>query len=503
MPKHIKVLIALLALAVLVIIAPPALFLGAVWWHDGSSALQDAPVGTNDASRLNENHPAQVVEIAAEPAAAERQLAELVRRAAAQGSHVSISGARHSMGGHTIYPGAIVLDMLPFNHLSLDAAKQILTVGAGARWSEIIPYLDQRGFSVSIMQSNNDFTVGGSLSVNCHGWQNDSPPIASTVESFRLLTASGAVLRCSRTENPRLFSLVLGGYGLFGVMLEVNLRVVPNEFYEAAAVPVAPADYSRVYHELTRNQRNVGMAYGRISVAPGSFMSEGLITLLKRRTVARPAVNTLSDAKPFFLKRVVFRAGVESGYGKGLRWWLEKRMGETGGALLSRNQIMNEPSAVYATRDPETTDILHEYFIPGGRLGEFVEKSRPVFLRYRPELLNITVRNVEPDHDSFLRYADQEVFGLVLLFHQKRTPAADAAMQDLTRELIDVALACGGRYYLPYRLHATEEQFLRAYPQAREFVAQKLRYDPAGIFENEFYLKYGKPLEAAAEAPRN
>jgi FAD/FMN-containing dehydrogenase len=111
------------------------------------------------------------------------------------------------------------------------------------------------------------------------------------------------------------------------------------------------------------------------------------------------------------------------------------------------------------------------------------------------------VRNVEPDHDSFLRYADQEVFGLVLLFHQKRTPAAEAAMQDLTRELIDVALACGGRYYLPYRLHATEDQFLRAYPQAREFVAQKLRYDPTGIFENEFYLKYGKPLEPAAAAP--
>ena len=53
-----------------------------------------------------------------------------------------------------------------------------------------------------------------------------------------------------------------------------------------------------------------------------------------------------------------------------------------------------------------------------------------------------------------------------MLFHHPRTPEGDAAMQSLTRELIDAALRCGGRYYLPYRLHATDEQFHAAYPQA-------------------------------------
>ena len=40
----------------------------------------------------------------------------------------------------------------------------VISVGGGARWSEIIPYLDARGLSVWVMQSNNDFTVGGSIS---------------------------------------------------------------------------------------------------------------------------------------------------------------------------------------------------------------------------------------------------------------------------------------------------------------------------------------------------
>ncbi len=502
MNRHSKLAAAIVVLVAAVIVVPPCIFLFTVWLRDGNTPLTDAPVGTNDASRLNENKPAEVVEIAPDPAAAEAQLSALVRRAAAQGSHISISGARHSMGGHTIYPGAIVLDMLPFNRMSLDEKARLLTVGAGARWSDIIPFLDHRGFAVSIMQSNNDFTVGGSLSVNCHGWQNNSPPIASSVESFRLLTSSGNIIRCSRSENAELFSMVLGGYGLFGVMLEVELRVVPNEYYIAEPHRVGPEDYNRVYHELTVNNPEVGMAYGRISVAPDAFMNECIITLLKRTKDDAPVTDTLAEGKALLLKRLVFRAGVESGYGKNLRWWLEKRMGETGNSPTSRNQIMNEPSVEYATRDPKTTDILHEYFIPVERLAEFVEKSRPVFLRYHPELLNITVRNVEPDHDSFMRYARTEVFGLVLLFHQRRTPEGEDAMQRLTRDLIDVAQSCGGRYYLPYRAHATEEQFVKAYPQARDFVERKHFYDPDGVFENEFYLNYGKPLERAAQRPQ-
>src|SRR5205085_3793146 len=122
------------------------------------------------------------------------------------------------------------------------------------RWSEIIPYLDQRGMAVAVMQSNNNFSVGGSLSANCHGWQHSKPPIASTVDSFRLMKADGEVVRCSRAENAELFSLVLGGYGLFGVILDVDLRVVPNERYRPESV-VVPADrYAATFRELTAGE---------------------------------------------------------------------------------------------------------------------------------------------------------------------------------------------------------------------------------------------------------
>jgi FAD/FMN-containing dehydrogenase len=82
------------------------------------------------------------------------------------------------------------------------------------------------------------------------------------------------------------------------------------------------------------------------------------------------------------------------------------------------------------------------------------------------------------------------MFSLVMLFSQERTAAVEAAMEALSRELIGAALACGGRYYLPYRLHATPEQFRRAYPQADTFFAKKRQYDPDELFQNQFYTKY-------------
>lgn len=496
MKKLLWILLLGLAAVLAAVILRPAGHLAAVWLRDSTAPLPAPAAGSNDQSRLSPNAPSEVITVAGDPAMAQKQLSELVRRAAREGRRIAIGGARHSMGGHTLYPGGIALDMQAFRGLKLDEDRRILTAGSGARWSEVIPYLDTHGLAAAVMQSNNDFTVGGSISVNCHGWQHDSPPIASTVESFRLLTADGSVLQCSRRENSELFSLALGGYGLFGIILDVDLRVVPNEFYRARAWRVRPGDYARKYEELTRGNDRVGMAYGRVSVAPDSFLEDAVITLLERQSVDHSPRNSLTKKAPDFLKRLVFRGSVGSAYGKNLRWNLETLLGETGGEILSRNQIMDEPSEWFANRDPNRTEVLQEYFVPPSRFADFIRKAKAILLRRQPDLLNITVRNVETDPDTFLRYAREEIFGIVMLFHQGLDEKSESAMRELTQELIEAALDCGGTYYLPYRPHATVAQFERAYPMAPRFFRLKQKYDPARIFENSFSKKYGAGTEA-------
>ena len=61
----------------------------------------------------------------------EAQIVKLLEKARAEGKHVSIAGAQHSMGGHTIYFDGIVINMLSWDHMEVDEKRHILNVQAG------------------------------------------------------------------------------------------------------------------------------------------------------------------------------------------------------------------------------------------------------------------------------------------------------------------------------------------------------------------------------------
>lgn len=447
----------------------------------------------NDASRLDETRVAKIWEIPADREAAEKQLAELLQFARTNHLKVSIAGARHSMGGHVIYPDGIVIDMLPFNHMELDGTNLVLHIQAGARWGEVIPFLNKHGLSVEVMQSNDDFSIGGSLSVNCHGWQFNRPPIDCTVLSFRLMLADGTIVKCSRTQNQELFSLVLGGYGLFGIILDADLRVVPNERYEIERLSVASAEYVKTLAEKTSDTTNVAMVYGRLRVTKENFLQESIINVFHRLPTTIPLTTPLDQSQSKGFSRAIFRGGVGNDYGKELRWNAEKYFSSAlSGDIFDRNTILYVPSDWFSDHSTNSTDILVECFVTAEQFEPFLAEMRKIIPENQADLLNVTVRDINRDDDSFLRYADKNMISLVMLFNQPCNAAGEKQMSKLTQDLVAATLRHDGRYYLPYRLHATPDQFNAAYPQAKSFFELKQKYDPDELFQNEFYLKYGK-----------
>lgn len=483
----------LLVVVALIVAGRPALHLLRVSASDRDK-LPPAPAGhVDDASRQNLTQVHEVVEVADDYVGGEAQLKQLLQRARDEGLRVSIAGSRHTMGGHTIYPGGIAIDMTTFDGFELDESKYVLHTQAGATWAQIIAYLDTHGRSVAIMQSNNSFTVGGSISANCHGWPPNHPPIASTVRSFRLMRADGSIVRCSRGENAELFSLVLGGYGLFGIILDVDLDVVPNESYEIDRQVIAADALPEVFHEQVLRRADAAMAYARLRVTEERFLEDAVLNVYRRHERSATDIPELGATALPAVKRSVFRGSAGSEYGKRLRWNAEVALSDRlAEQYASRNQLLNDPVDLYQDRSEDTVDILHEYFVPPQRFGAFLSAMRAIIPKHHGDLLNVTVRHVAEDHDTFLRYADREMYALVLLFCQQRTEEGDAQMQAMTRDLIDAALQLGGRYYLPYRLHATVEQFDAAYPPGRQFFELKRKYDPQELFQNEFYVKYGR-----------
>ncbi len=457
--------------------------------RDRPGIVQQRPGTVDDASHLNQTAVREIVDVVADDAQAILQIRSALERARAASVHVSIAGFRHSMGGQTIAPAGIVLNMLAHNHIALNG--DVLTVQSGAVWKDVVEYLDQHGRSVAVMQSDNPFSIGGSLSVNCHGWQHLHEPIASTVVAMTLLTPHGHVVHCSRTDHAALFSHVLGGYGLFGVILDAQIQTVPNERYRELHTACDILTYESTFDQTVRERSSVGMAYGRISVASTSFLREAIITTYEREPGPLPPLGNMHTPK---LERLVFRGSVDSDYGKNLRWRLENWWPRHSAVKhVSRNQVLHQSIDDYIARDATSTDILHEYFVPRGTLSTFIDRIRPLLLQeHHPDLLNITIRDVKKDNTTALAYAREDVFAVVMFFNQKRTPEGEAAMQRTTRALIDVAISLGGTYYLPYRLHATVDQFDRAYPQGRAVFDEKRRIDPEEIFSSLWYSQYGR-----------
>lgn len=486
--KKKKIWIAILIIIILAAI--PVLHILKTRWNETDNKSENPKGYTNDASQLNLTKVDTIVKVPENQKDIVKQLQEILKYAREKNLKISIAGAQHSMGGHTIYPNGILLNMLPYNHMELDNENNILTIGSGALWQDAIEYLDKNGKSISVMQAFSSFSIGGSISVNGHGWQKNSPPVSSSVISFTLMNDKGQILTCSRDKNPELFRLVLGGYGLFGIILDVKLKVVDNKALKYKYFRLSPENYVSYYKKLVSDNPKVNLVFGRLKIANQEFLEEATINFFEE-VDEKPLPIKKQNEKNDEVKRLVFRSSVRSEYGKRLRWDLEYGMNKaTQHNIFSRNELLNDHVSLIENKDSNSTDLLQEYFIPEKDFNQYLKDIKPILLRSKLDLLNITIRAVNKDEDTFMNYATQDVFGFVFLFNQKKTEKEESEMKILTNQLVDVAIKNNGTFYLPYRLHISKEKMRKVYPQADDFFKLKKKYDPEELFQNQFYKHY-------------
>lgn len=475
-------------LTIIILLSIPTFHILKTKWNEKDIDIEIPKGFTNDASQLNLTKIDTIIPVPDDKKQIEIQLKNVLKYAKENNLKISIAGARHSMGGHTMYPNGIVLNMLPYKQMELDTVNNILTIGSGALWEDAIKYLDKHGKSIAVMQAFSSFSIGGSISVNGHGWQKNLPPVSSSVISFTLMKVNGEIVNCSRQENPELFKLVIGGYGLFGIVLDVKLKVVANEALQYKYIRLSPDNYVSYYKKYISENPNVNLVFGRLRISNKHFLEEATLNFFEKTDAAIP---TLQKAKSTETQRLVFRGSVNSEYGKRLRWDLETGMNKASkNEIYSRNELLNDHVSLIENKDPASTDLLQEYFIPERNFNQFISDIKPILNNSKIDLLNITIRGVYQDNDSYLNYARENVFGFVLLFNQKKTNEQEAEMKKLANLLVDAAIKNQGTFYLPYRLHIDKNKMRKSYPDAETFFQLKRKYDPTEILNNKFYEHY-------------
>ncbi len=487
---------------------------------------------------------------------------------------VSIGGGRYSMGGQVAAPDSLHLDMRGMNRvLALDPERRVVRVQAGISWRDLQEAIDPHDLSVSIMQSFSNFTVGGSVSVNCHGRYVNKGPLVNSVRTVQMVRADGQVLELTPdapastpgptggmpahayapavgedppaegfsastpgptgamptrrhapavgevppaegfsestpgptgamtarryaptvgevppAEGSSLFGGVFGGYGGLGVVTEVELDLDRNTRLRRVVEKVDLDAYPDHFGDTIAS--DPGVVLHNADLRPPGFDEPRLISWVSTDEPATVGERLIPRDRDYRRNPGLLWAVSELPGGKRLRGSIEDRvLGRE--AIVWRNY---EASLDTDSLEPGTrlfsTYLLQEYFIPVANFLPFARTLREVLRAREVNALNVSVRHSPADTRSLLKWAPTEVFSFVLYYKQRTSGRAEREAGVWTRELIDAALANGGRYYLPYRLHATRSQFERAYPEFEEFVALKSRVDPERKFRNLLWDKY-------------
>lgn len=441
-------------------------------------------VEINDVSNLNLTRVNRIV--------SPTTIAKLVNRvdAAKQaGLKVCAAGKRHSQGGHAFYKDAVIIDTNKLNKIiRLDKAKKVITVQPGVTWKQIQQFCNPHSLALKVTQTANIFTVGGSLSVNCHGRDPHYGPLIETIQSFRILLADGSIIRASRQENAELFSLAIGGYGLFGIITEVDITLTDNVVYRKQAKIIPITDYADFVKKNVVHNTDVGLHYGQIMFKDEKIIST---TYTKTNNYNKKAFR-INKERSILTGKWCLDLQRKYGSSKVCRNFFEStaKLREFMPETTCRNDAMQHRVECLEHVSEHDTDLLQAYFIPLDALPQFIQTLKKSIHDEKIRLLNVLVRYIPKDSESFLRYATEDRFEVVLFFNINRSTSDVAYTQAWTQHLIDTALALDGCYYLPTQLYATDTQIRQAYPMLDAFFTKKRVYDPSELFMNGFYKRY-------------
>jgi FAD/FMN-containing dehydrogenase len=431
-------------------------------------------------------------------------LCEIVKQAKRDDTALSMAGARHAMGGQQFAAHQRHLDMTGLNRvLHTDAVRGLLRIEAGANWHHIISASHQMeapdGTSWAIRQKQTGVdmvTLGGSISANAHGRGLLMPPLGADIEDLTLVDAQGEVLLCSRSQNAELFSLVIGGYGLFGVIYAATLRLMPRQRVRRIVDILDLADaMNAVYRRV-----DDGCLYGDfqfvIDPQDPSFLHRGVFACYKPTPEHHADEEAISDLQPEAWLQLLKLA--HENKAQAFKLYAQHYLGTHGKSYWADTMQLSTYIPSYAdfleraqppdqTSGPRQTLVIGEHYVPREHIAIFMAQAARVLKENSVEVIYGTIRAIMKDVVSFLPWAKDDYACVIFNLRTAHTDEIQSRTAEAFRGLINAALDLGGSYFLTYHRHATREQVLKAYPQFEAFLERKRHFDPQIRFTSDWY----------------
>jgi FAD/FMN-containing dehydrogenase len=438
------------------------------------------------------------------------ELRRAVAAAAKAGESISVCGTRHAMGAQQFLGGGALVDLTGLDRvLAMDHERGLITVEAGIRWPAFVArYLEMQreatpgrlpAWGLTQKQTGADeLTLGGALAANAHGRGLLLPPMVADIEAFTLVAPDGDLLPCSRTEHADLFALAIGGYGLFGPVATLTLRLSPRRLMRRSVrvidIDDAPA--------AARRRIDEGFLYGdfQFDIDPGSpdFLTKGVFSGYQpidgTRDEAEKELSREDWTRLLYLahvdKRRAFSLYAQHYIGTdGQTYWSDThQLGVyIDGYHAEVDRLMKSPH--------KCSEMITELYVPVDRVVDFLRAAASALTELGAEVIYGTIRLISEDTETVLAWAQGRRACVIFNLHVEHTPAGIEKSAVAFRALIDLALERSGSFFLTYHRHATRAQLLAGYPRLPEFLKAKNAYDPKGVFTSDWHRWLTRSLE--------
>ena len=434
-------------------------------------------------------------------------LQAIIRRARAEGLLISVAGGRHAMGGQQFSAGSLHIDMTALDRvLDSDPVRGLLHIEAGVDWPKIIAATHNmelspgRSWGIRQKQTGVDaVSLGGSISANAHGRALVMQPLGDDIEDLTLVNAFGESLVCSRNQNAELFSLVIGGYGLFGVIYSATLRLTSRKRVKRV---VDIIDLDDAMNAVFR-RADEGCLFGDfqfvIDAQDEGFLRRGVFACYKPSTADETDHGATADLAPDTWlellklahddKQKAFRLYAQHYLSTdGNHYWSDTMQLST--YIPSYADFLESSRVADATPAVKETLVIGEHYVPRDQLLTFMQQAREVFRRFGTEVIYGTIRAIMRDTDSFLPWAKDDFACVIFNLRTLHTDSGFRQTADTFRALVDASNGLGGSFFLTYHRYASAAQIESSYPRFREWLSLKKRYDPNELFTSTWYAHY-------------
>lgn len=432
----------------------------------------------------------------ARPRSAE-EAAEAIAEARRRGLPVLPRGSAYSFGDVVLNEGGVVLDCRGLDRiLAWDPERGLMRVEPGVTFAQALALSLPANRVLGAVPGTARPTIGGSLSTNVHGKNAyRDGKLGDWVESFRMLLADGRVVSASRTENPDLFRAAIGGLGLLGVLVEIEIRLkaIPSPYLrvEKRTAPgldalldelearAGDAEYFIAWVDCSAGGRSLGR--GTIHSARFVEAPEGAgdLAFPTGRFLGIPREKFWPAVRPF-VGRALLRATNAAKYHhdrrtEGVRIEAFPAFTFLIDGLLPEHRLLFRPLGYYES----------EPVIPRPAAREVIREILNLCLAEGFPSYFCGMKRLRPD-DALLSFGRD---GYCLGIDIPRRPGAEDRIRGLYRRIHRIVADAGGAAYLAKDETLEPAEFRRMYPNWRAFLEVKRRYDPEGLFSSEMYRR--------------